>query len=334
MASVETQMDAFEVMRRGTPMTRNGNTWTHCDFRMYTLSEDHQEIIWSKKSTMSDERIPIRSIRSIMEGQTTESFQKDPKKPVDHLSWSIIWTDAEGQEQCYDLICCRAADRECWVKGLRQLSNCGSQTDCVITVPEAKVDTALACILARTRSQQAGRMAWAIPMAVIPILGIGWLGYTTYYRNQTEKDIVHYRLPEIKKLIAYIKALIDGETLAGHPFVERDAKQRMEFIGQCYEAAVNVKDTVLKATLDAQMHNTAVAVAESQALYTKLLVLEADALKGRGWFDGATRAVTGLASGMASMVGLGSKDAEPVNEPTLGETGKTERDLPEIKFDL
>lgn len=91
MASVQTQMDAFEVikneiqkklkidfqknenfrnseiskikcviflMRRGAPMTRNGNTWTHCDFRMYTLSEDHTEVIWSKKSTMSDERIP------------------------------------------------------------------------------------------------------------------------------------------------------------------------------------------------------------------------------------------------------------------------------------
>lgn len=179
MASVDTQMDAFEVMRRGAPMTRNGNTWTHCDFRMYTLTEDHTEIVWSKKSTMSDERIPIRSIRAIMEGQTSESFQKDPKEPVDHLSWSIIWTDSEGVEQCYDLICCRESDRECWVKGLRQLHNCGSQTDCMITVPEAKVDTSLACILARTRSQQAGRMAWAVPLLVVPILGIGWLGYTT-----------------------------------------------------------------------------------------------------------------------------------------------------------
>lgn len=39
-----------------------------------------------------------------MEGQTSETFQKDPKAPVDHLSWSILWTDSEGVEQCYDLI--------------------------------------------------------------------------------------------------------------------------------------------------------------------------------------------------------------------------------------
>jgi hypothetical protein len=301
---------------------------------MYTLSEDHTEIVWSKKSTLSDERIPIRSIRSVMEGQTSESFQKDPKKDVDHLSMSIIWTDEAGAEQCYDLICCRQADRECWVQGLRQLNQCGSQTSCVIRVPEAKVDTSLLCILERTRSQTAGHMAWAIPLAIIPILGIGWLGYQTYYRNQSQKDVVHYRLPEIKKLIAAIKALVEGDALRGHPFVERDAKLRLRFIGECYEAAANVKDTVLKASLDAQMHNVSIAVAEAQALYMKLVVLEADALKGRGWFDAITGPVYGLASGVASMAGFGSKNTDETDGPTLGDTGKTERDLPEIKFDL
>lgn len=161
----------------------------------------------------------------------------------------------------------------------------------------------------------------------------GWV--TRPYRNQTEKDIVQYRLPEIKKLIGYIKALIEGNTLKGHPFVERDAKTRLHFIGECYEAAANVKDTVLKATLDAQMHNTAVAVAEGQALYMKLLVLEADALSGRGWFEGATAAVTSIVDGVANMAGFGTTNTEQADEgPSLGETGKTERDLPEIKFDL
>merc|ERR1711964_473061 len=245
-----------------------------------------------------------------------------------------IWTDEKGEQLTYDLICCRQADRECWVNGLRQLMNHGSQTSCVINVPEARVDTSLACLMARTRSQQAGRMAWAIPLAIVPILGIGWLGYTTYYRNQSEKDIIHYRLPEIKSLIGYIKAYIEGEALRGHPFVEGDAKLRLQFIGECYEAAANVKDTVLKATLDAQMHNTSIAVAEAQALYMRLQILEADALKGRGWFDAITGPISGLASGVASMAGFGSKKTDDTDGPTLGDTGKTERDLPEIKFDL
>merc|ERR1711964_618389 len=292
------------------------------DFRMYTLSEDHTEIIWSKKSTMSDERIPIRSIRSVMEGQTSETFQKDPKKPVDHLSWSIVWTDEKGVDQTYDLICCRQADRQCWVQGLRSLMAQGPSTSCVINVPEARLDTSLACLMARTRSQQAGRMAWAIPLAIVPILGIGWLGYTTYYRNQSEKDIIHYRLPEIKALIAQIKALILGKELKGHPFVEGDAKLRLQFIGECYEAAANVKDSVLKETIDAQLHNVAIGIAEAQALLVRLQILQADAVKGKGWFDSARDT-------MAAMNPFGATDEQGDTDPEV-ELGKTAQDLPDI----
>merc|ERR1711964_225457 len=77
-------VDAFEVMRRGCPMSKNGNTWSHYDFRMFQLSEQHDAIVWSKRSAMTEERIPIARIKSIHEGQSTESFKKDPKKPVTH----------------------------------------------------------------------------------------------------------------------------------------------------------------------------------------------------------------------------------------------------------
>jgi len=182
-------------------------------------------------------------------------------------------------------------------------------------------------------------MAWAIPLAIVPIVGIGWLGYTTYYRNQSEKDIINYRLPEIKALIGYIKALIENKALRGHPFVEGDAKLRLQFIGECYEAAANVKDSVLKATQDAQMHNSSIAIAEAQALYTKLQVLEADATKGLGWFDKAQEAVTDLGNTVARISGLGGKaeesdfhDAGNHAGPILGQTGNT--CPPEIKYDL
>merc|ERR1712080_75449 len=208
----------------------------------------------------------------------------------------------------------------------------GYSAACQVDVPKAKVDTSLAVILHRTRSQQAGRMAWAIPLAIVPIVGIGWLGYTTYYRNQSEKDIINYRLPEIT-------ALIENKALRGHPFVEGDAKLRLQFIGECYEAAANVKDSVLKATQDAQMHNTSIAIAEAQSLYMKPQVLEADATKGLGWFDKDQEAVTDLGNTVARISGLGGKaeesdfhDAGNHAGPILGQTGNT--CPPEIKYDL
>lgn len=325
MAAVDSQMDAFEVMRRGCPMTRNGNTWTHCDFRMFVLTEEHDAIMWSKKSTMSDERIPIRSIMRVQEGQSTETFKKDPKKPAEHLSWSIVWRNGAGEEQTYDLICCRLSDQLCWVAGLRQLLEEGFGTSCLITVPEAAVDTSLSCILHRTKSQQAGRMAWAIPLAIVPIAGIAWLGYTAYYRNQDKKAISAYRLPEIKTLIGLIKALVQGKELRGHPFVEGDAKLRLQFVGECYEAAANVKDSVLKETIDAQLHNVAIGIAEAQALLVRLQILQADAVKGKGWFDSARDT-------MAAMNPFGATDEQGDTDPEV-ELGKTAQDLPDIKYE-
>jgi len=330
MAAVDTQMDAFEVMRRGCPMTRNGNTWTHYDFRMFQLSEDHRSITWSKKSAMAEERIPISSILRIHEGQSTKTFQKDPKKPVEHLSFSIVFCSEDSDEaQTYDLICCRQSDTLCWVRGLRHLMErgvpLGIESECIIDLPEATVDTSLAALLHRTKSQQAGRMAWAIPLAIVPIAGIAWLGYTAYYRNQDKKDIVAARLPEMKALISQIRALLQGKLVRGHPFVEGDAKLRLQFIGECYEAAANIKDSVLKETLDAQLHNVAIGLAEAQALSVKLQIIDADARKGMGWFESAADKVASLNPWR------GSTDDAKEEQVELGEVGKTADDLPEIK---
>lgn len=260
-------------------MTKNGNTWTHYDFRMFQLTENHDAVIWSKKSANMEEAIPIRSIQRIHEGQSTQTFQKDPKKGVEHLSFSIVWSNKQGEEEVFDLICCRQTDTICWVRGLRALLETGYSASCQVDVPEAKVDTSLSAILHRTKSQQAGRMAWAIPLAIVPIAGIAWLGYTAYYRNQGFKDIVAYRLPEIKSLIAQIRAILERGAIKGHPFVENDAPQRLQFIGECYEASANIKDSVLKGTLEAQLHNVAIGLAEAQALCVKLQIMEYDATK-------------------------------------------------------
>jgi hypothetical protein len=282
------QMDAFEVMRRGVPMSKNGNTWTHYDFRMFQLTDSQDAVVWTKKSAGAEERIPIRSIQRIHEGQSTKTFQKDAKKGLEHLSFSIVWTNAQGEEETLDLICCRESDAVCWVKGIRTLLENGYGASCMVAVPEAKVDTSLSALLHRTKSQQAGRMAWAIPLAIVPIAGIAWLGYTAYYRNQDFKDIVSSRLPEIKTLIASIEAILQRKAIKGNAFVEQDAPLRLEFIGQCYEAAANIKDSVLKDTLNAQLHNVAVGLAEAQALHQKLQILEAEANKGKTWSDTLT----------------------------------------------
>jgi hypothetical protein len=266
-------------------MTRNGNTWTHYDFRMYQLTDSHDAVLWSKKSAGVEERIPIQSIQRIHEGQSTKSFQTDAKKGLEHLSFSIVWTNKQGEEEVFDLICCRQSDAICWMRGIRTLLEAGYGSSCMVDVPEAKVDTSLSGLMQRTKSQQAGRMAWAIPMAIIPIAGIAWLGYTAYYRNQDFKDIVSYRLPELKSLIAQISAILERKAIKGHAFVEEDAPLRLQFIGECYEAAANIKDSVLKETLNAQLHNVAVGLAEAQALFQKLTILEAQANKGKTWAD-------------------------------------------------
>merc|ERR1711964_928795 len=69
---------------------------------------------------------------------------------------------------------------------------------------------------------------------------------------------------------------------------------RLEFVGECYEAAINVKDSVLDETTDSQLHNVAIALAEAQAIKTRLDVIITDANKGKGWFEG-------IADSMANM---------------------------------
>jgi len=327
MAKESAQMDAFEVMRRGCPMTKNGNTWSHFDFRMFQLTQDQDAIIWTKKSVMQEERIPIRSILRIDEGQQSETFQKDAKKGIEHLSFSITFRNEAGEEEVFDLICCRQSDCVAWVRGLRSLTTDGFNTACLVDIPDNKVDVSLAAILHRTKSQQAGRMAWAIPLAIIPIAGIAWLGYTAYYRNQTKTDIVAVRLPEVKALIAEIRKLLKVKELEHHPFL-KDANLRFQFIGECYEAAANVKDHVLDETLDAQLQNVIIGLAEAQALDVKLQVLQAEANKGKGWFDGIP------VPSMSALNPWGTTDESKDEEVAQGQVGKTTRDLPEIRYDL
>merc|ERR1711964_632166 len=210
-------------------------------------------VVWSKKSAGVEESIPIRSIQRIHDGQSTKTFQKDAKKGLEHLSFSIVWTNKQGEEETFDLICCRASDAVCWVKGIRTLLENGYGASCMVAVPEAKVDVSLACMLHRTKSQQAGRMAWAIPLAIIPIAGIAWLGYAAYYRNEDKRAISQRRLPEIKALILEITTLLKNTEIQEHPFVRGDAPMRLQFVGECYEAAANTRDSVLDKTTDAQL---------------------------------------------------------------------------------
>jgi len=331
MAAESAQMDAFEVMRRGCPMTKNGNTWSHFDFRMFQLTQDQDAIIWTKKSVMQEERIPIRSILRIDEGQQSETFQKDAKKGIEHLSFSITFRNEAGEEEVFDLICCRQSDCVAWVRGLRSLTTDGFNTACLVDIPDNKVDVSLAAILHRTKSQQAGRMAWAIPLAIIPIAGIAWLGWTAYYRNETKADMVAVRLPEIKTLIGEIRAMLKAKELEHHPFL-KDANLRLQFIGECYEAAANIKDHVLDETLDAQLQNVIIGLAEAQALDVKLQVLQAEANKDKGWFDGIP--VPAIPS-MSALNPWGKATPESQDEEvTQVEVGKTSQDLPEIRYDL
>jgi hypothetical protein len=317
-------VDAFEVMRRGCPMAKNGNTWSHYDFRMFQLSEQHDAIVWSKKSAMTEERIPIARIKSIHEGQSTESFKKDPKKPVTHLSFSIVWVNEAGETQTYDLICCRRSDAVCWVAGLRALMEDPHASTCETDVPEPTVDVSLACMLHRTKSQSAGRMAWAIPLAIIPIAGIAWLGYSAYYRNEDKKDISIRRLPEVKALILKIRELLKTKEIQEHPFVKHDAPMRLQFVGECYEAAANIKDTVLTATIDAQLHNVAISLAEAQAIHIRLQVIIVDANKGKGWFSG-------IGDSLAAMNPFGGETDPKTNEDD-GEFGDHHQ-APDIQVD-
>jgi len=289
--------DAFEIMRRGVPMTKNGNTWEHYDFRMFQLTPEHDAIVWSKKSAMTEERIPLSQIKQVYEGQSTETFKKDPKKPIEHLSFSIVWnTNKDGKEttETYDLICCRQSDAVCWAEGLRRLLEDPHASTCEIDCPVQAIDTSLCCILERTRAKLGGRMAWAVPMAIIPIVGIGWLGYTAYYRNETKHDISMRRLPEIKALILEITELLKNQQIQEHPFVSGDAPMRLQFVGECYEAAANVRDSVLDETTDAQLHNVAIALAEAQAIKIRLEVIIKDAGAGKGWFGGVRETLASL----------------------------------------
>merc|ERR1711964_756952 len=95
------------------------------------------------------------------------------------------------------------------------------------------------------------------------------------------------RLPEIKKLIAAIKAL-SREMLSGDTLLWREM---LNCVFDSSGSATKLPPTSkTRCSKQASMLRciTFIAVAEAQALYMKLCVLEADALKGLGWFDAIT----------------------------------------------
>ena len=84
----------------------------------FNLSPDDEELLWDSKGGKT-RSLPIPWIKRLQRGQETEVFKRLPQPSKSHLSFSILYTDADKKERSLDVISSSAAEFELWFLGIQ-----------------------------------------------------------------------------------------------------------------------------------------------------------------------------------------------------------------------
>jgi hypothetical protein len=109
ITSLKTGMRLLKFGRRGKPATR-----------FFRMSADLTKLHWiSQKKTTHNSQIFLYTALRVQAGQHTTVFNrfKDRYKPLDHLSFSLIY----GPNRSIDICCPDQASFDLWFKGLQEL---------------------------------------------------------------------------------------------------------------------------------------------------------------------------------------------------------------------
>lgn len=150
----------IDVLVRGAPLLKFGRTGA-AHFREFQLSSDLTTLAWSTtKKDNADSRVVLRGC-TLVDGQTTEVFRRQPRADLAHVSFSLI--SAEGdtgrggstEKRTLDVACKDVVEYGIWMRALGYLT----QTSPPEALVEARrrvlwADTApLGAALRRTNSR-------------------------------------------------------------------------------------------------------------------------------------------------------------------------------------
>lgn len=112
----------LEASRGVEEMQRGANILKHTrsglpHIRMFQLTVDHKNLVWySANKSHLDACVSIESIRDLMTGQATSSFQRYPLPMLAHLSFTLLYGSKELNLTCKD-----EREFDLWVAGLKAL---------------------------------------------------------------------------------------------------------------------------------------------------------------------------------------------------------------------
>jgi len=288
--------NALDVMHSGTAISTYTSSWEGIDFRMFQLNQSNDMIIYSAigamgtKGTVFEDKIEVRSIVKIYEGQQTPLFKKYKAPKMAPLCFSIEYMNASNKKEILDLVCCRRVDQVMWTTSLRALRENPSVTDVPIDA-DTKPSIGALNLMFRTKWKSAARIGLSGTAAVVTfgtpffLIGAPWLLYSLWTTRQSADKAMNQKMSEIKAYMQDIQKLMQQKALVAHPYYPT-AKQRYEYIGKCYESAANIQDYVLESSKKVKFASTIQALAEARALYWKLYILSVQANEKKGWFEG------------------------------------------------
>jgi len=242
------------------------------------------------KGTVFEDKIEVRSILKVYEGQQTPYFKKYPNKKMEPLCFSIEYMNASNSKEVLDLVCCRKVDQIMWTTTLRELRQNPRVQEIPISV-DAEPCLGALNMMYRTKWKSAARIGLSGTAAAVTfgtpffLIGAPWLLYSLWTTRQSADKAMTQKMKEIKDYLTDIQKLLAVKALVAHPYYPT-AKQRYDYIGKCYESSANIQDYVLKSTKKVKFASTIQALAEAQALYWKLYILSVQANEKKGWFSG------------------------------------------------
>lgn len=117
------RVDALAFMKSGTPFLKYGSSWMAVPhFRLLSLNSDCSAIVWfSEKKSLTDSRIMLSQIDSIVEGQTTAAFAKHRAVELEGNSFSILYRTVDGKSKSLDLTAKDLNEMKIWIGGLQKM---------------------------------------------------------------------------------------------------------------------------------------------------------------------------------------------------------------------
>lgn len=118
-------------LRRGSSLLKFGRTGAP-HFTFFVVSEDESELLWKSDNVSHGKKfrsVRLGDVKSVEEGQKTQTFSREARTHLAHLSFSLIYTKRD-KERTLDITCKTEQEYELWLHGLRAFIAFQKETNC------------------------------------------------------------------------------------------------------------------------------------------------------------------------------------------------------------